>query len=157
MGNVCDNCPNDYNPGQEDADGDGKGDACEDDIDNDGILNANDNCPDIPNPNQVDSDGDGLGDVCDNCPNDYNPGQEDENGNFIGDPCDVGADTDNDGVVDGADNCPSISNSDQLDTDHDGKFAYDLYNKPFQPLHCFNTHINNEIGMIPCFRDWRCL
>ena len=23
-----------------------------DDIDNDGILNANDNCPDVPNPNQ---------------------------------------------------------------------------------------------------------
>ena len=79
-------------------------------------------------------DGDGVMDDVDNCPNDYNPGQEDENGNFIGDPCDVGADTDNDGVVDGADNCPSISNSDQLDTDHDGKFAINSYNTPFQPL-----------------------
>ena len=58
-------------------------DACEDDIDNDGILNVNDNCIDIPNPNQADSDGDGIGDVCDNCPNVNNPGQEDENGNFI--------------------------------------------------------------------------
>ena len=37
-----DNCVIVYNPNQEDYDGDGKGDACDDDIDGDGIINSND-------------------------------------------------------------------------------------------------------------------
>ncbi len=60
-----DNCPDHPNPDQEDADGDGIGDACED-TDGDGIVDPDDNCPLIPNPGQEDADGDGEGDVCDN-------------------------------------------------------------------------------------------
>ena len=55
MGDACDNCPNDYNPGQEDTDSDGVGDGC-------------DNCKLIVNPDQEDADGDWIGDVCDGCP-----------------------------------------------------------------------------------------
>jgi len=74
-----DNCPEVYNPGQEDEDGDGDGDSCDTctDTDGDGYGNpgfpANtcdlDNCPIVFNPDQEDTDEDGVGDSCDACPN----------------------------------------------------------------------------------------
>ncbi len=51
FGDVCDNCPNEYNPGQEDTDDDGIGDDC-------------DNCASTYNPGQEDSEGDGLEPDC---------------------------------------------------------------------------------------------
>ena len=48
-----DNCPRIPNSGQEDFDGNGVGDACEDDIDGDGIPNREDNCPFVPNGETV--------------------------------------------------------------------------------------------------------
>ena len=45
MENSEDNCPVVSNPSQEDADGDGVGDACEEDCDGDGILDNVDVCP----------------------------------------------------------------------------------------------------------------
>ena len=51
-GLLQDNCPNNYNLGQVDSDGDGAGDAC-------------DNCPGLSNPAQGDIDNDGVGDDCD--------------------------------------------------------------------------------------------
>jgi Thrombospondin type 3 repeat len=61
-----DNCPDNANPDQEDTNGAGRGDACDEDDDNDGVLDdAPDNCPTDPNPGQEDTDGDGHGDACD--------------------------------------------------------------------------------------------
>ena len=56
-----DNCPVEINPLQDDYDQDGKGDECDDDIDDDGLLNYNDNCPrSIHFTNLSDRDNDGC-------------------------------------------------------------------------------------------------
>jgi hypothetical protein len=64
------------------------------DIDGDGVSDAEDNCPSIPNPDQINFDGtDDGGDACD----------------------------DNDVWEDFYDNCPKIANPDQSDTDENGR------------------------------------
>jgi len=91
-----------------DTDGDGLGDNCDTDDDNDGVADTADNCPLIANPNQADTDGDGVGDACevgpDVDPNDTDgdglPDELEGPGSVFGtDPND--ADTDDDGINDG--------------------------------------------------------
>ena len=60
-----DNCPDLENPEQEDFDGDGTGDACDQDVDGDQVPNPNDNCPRLANPSQSDANQDEVGNICD--------------------------------------------------------------------------------------------
>jgi len=80
--------PNLYGPGSAKGGALGIGDACNPDIDGDGIPNAQDNCPYWPNADQslasipagiqckVDTDQDGIDDSYDNCPLIANPDQK---------------------------------------------------------------------------------
>jgi len=106
------------NPGQENRDGDARGDVCDDDDDGDSVPDIRDNCPSRSNSDQKDTDRDGLGDACDtdddndtrpdtsdNCPLVVNTNQANSDGDTLGDACD---------------NCDFVANQNQLDTDRDG-------------------------------------
>ena len=85
IGDACDNCPNTPSQNLADIDGDGSGDVCDNNDDDDNRDDDNDNCPLVKNNNQSDSDGDGVGDACD-------------------------PDIDGDGIINELDNCPYTDN-----------------------------------------------
>jgi len=100
----ADNCPTTPNPEQADLDADHIGDACDDDIDGDGLSNEFEIKIARLNPSSPDTDGDGSNDF-------------EELFVFLSNP--RLADTDFDGVLDGPDNCPTVANPAQGDFDHD--------------------------------------
>lgn len=124
---VCRTLPD---PTQADADGDGRGDACDDDVDGDGVPAERDNCPSVANATQRDLDADGEGDVCDadldgdgavnlgdNCRELPNADQADLDLDQQGDLCDT--DLDGDGVSNALDLCPRDADPTQADLDRD--------------------------------------
>jgi Domain of unknown function (DUF4394)/Thrombospondin type 3 repeat len=62
-----DNCPDVVNDDQADLDADGQGDACDNDIDGDGVVNTAEQARGT-DPRKPDSDGDGIADGGDSCP-----------------------------------------------------------------------------------------
>ena len=134
VGDELDNCPTVKNGSQVNTDGEGEGDACDADDDNDGFPDGSDNCRRVVNPGQephpqypgyglacppVHSDSDGIIDDDDNCDLVANPDQSDLDGDDRGDLCD--RDDDGDRFDDEFDNCPTVYNLEPVDIDGDGQ------------------------------------
>jgi|MEHZ01.4.fsa_nt_MEHZ011031536.1_1 hypothetical protein len=88
----ADNCPLVSSVNQLDTDGDGKGNACDDDDDGDGVLDKADAFP-LDSTETLDSDGDGVGDNGDAFPQDASEwadadsngvGDNQDNGSYLG-------------------------------------------------------------------------
>ncbi len=134
--NGVDVCPGRYDLDQEDTDGDGEGDKCNDQVDFDGddYSDLLDICPGVPD-DQTDTDGDGVGDACnenidrdgdeyadwlDTCPDDAGAERTDTDGDGVGDACNEDIDRDGDDYSDLLDTCPMDFDPGQEDVNGDG-------------------------------------
>jgi hypothetical protein len=106
VGDVCDNCPEDYNDGQENQDGDAFGDICDicpldplNDQDDDGVCVPDDLCPTDPCKSRPGQCGCGVGPMVQPCFGVGAPGFNNE------------LDSDGDGVSDCIDQCPGVDDA----------------------------------------------
>ncbi len=142
-----DNCPTIENSDQTDVNENGIGDACESDLDGDGVSNFHE-AKIGTDPNNADSDGDGISDdveigdpenpkdsdgdgIIDALDTDsdndgiddrdeWGTGEKPQDTDGDGTPDYLDTDSDNDGVEDSADNCRTASNADQSDLNENG-------------------------------------
>lgn len=124
VNDLVDNCKLVSNPDQADLDKDGKGDACDDDTDGDGVSDEQESLLGT-DPNDTDSDNDGVADNIEIAKR-SNPLTKDTDGDGVLDNVDAfpldpaeSKDSDKDGIGDAGDNCPQIANAEQLNYDED--------------------------------------
>ena len=115
VGDNGDNCSTIGNADQTNTDADDLGNACDDDDDNDGLVDDADAFP-LDATEHADSDGDGVGNNADAFPFDATE-TIDTDSDSIGNNADT--DDDGDGIADGSDAFP-LDASETVDTDLDG-------------------------------------
>ena len=125
---IADNCPLVTNEDQLDTDGDGPGNACDSDDDNDGVADVSDALP-LDATETVDTDGDGIGNNADtdddgdgiNDANDAFPLDARESVDTDKDGVGNNADTDDDGDgINDTDDAFPLNGGESTDTDKDG-------------------------------------
>lgn len=144
--NALDNCDEIKNSNQRNHDGDSRGDVCDDDDDNDGVLDLNDAFP-FDASESRDTDGDGIGNNAD--ADDDGDGVPDEE-DFDSSDSALGLDTDGDGIPNeldiNDDNDPRADEIDAfpldptewLDSDGDG-VGDNADGAPFDPTFSIDT------------------